>query len=165
MATVLHNWPSDVRLWIRLFFHMLIVQYYLTLFLLIVISSFYISWAFSYSVLHNLWSCKSYLYMQVPLQSAQISSYIFSTLTLKKNSWFEYNRDNSKTQRLKTKESAEIKGKAAKRHDSSFCYFLGCNLWNQCSFWKFPNFLPLQSKIYSIHECWRQMVPQNNSIR
>lgn len=97
--------------------------------------------------LNNL-SCKSYLYMRILSNQHKKSSCIFSsTCTKEEKLWVEYNRDNRKAQRLKTKDAEEMKGSIAKGHDSSFCYFLGCNLWNQFSFWKFANFLPLQSKI------------------
>lgn len=64
LGIVFYNWPSDGRLMDQVF-HMLIIQYDdITLFSLIVIPSFP---SFIYSNLHNLWSCKSYLYMKVPL--------------------------------------------------------------------------------------------------
>lgn len=37
----------------------------------------------------------------------------FPALALREKLWFEYNGDNGEAQRLKTKDSAEIKGKAA----------------------------------------------------
>lgn len=72
---------------------------------------------------------------KVPSNQHKKHHVAFLALVLKKKKpQFEYNRDNSEAQRLKTKDSAEIKGKAAKGHDSSFCYFLDCNLQNQFSF-------------------------------